>query len=116
MVFLLFAVQLLFGLYARTTITAIGSDVAAEAATAVARGAHPADYAGVVRDRLGSYGDDADISVRLDDTDGDGVADTVAVTIDAALPTLLPSQWLPVGSGRVERTMNARIETFQATP
>lgn len=116
MVFLLFAVQLLFGLYARTTITAIGSDVASDAATGVARGADPASYADVVRERLGRYGDNADVSVRLDDTDGDGVADTVAVTIEASLPTLLPSQWLPDGAGRVERTMRARIETFQAAP
>lgn len=116
MVFLLFAVQILFGLYARTTVTAIGSDVAAEAAVGIAGGTDPAAYTAAVVDRLGRYGDDADVSIRVDDTDGDGVVDTVAVTIDAALPTLLPSQWIPAGAGRVERTMRARIETAQDTP
>lgn len=112
MIFLLFAVQLLFGLYARTTVAAIGSDVASEAAVGVARGTDPGTYVAEVHSRLGRYGDDATVAVNLADTDGDGTDDTVAVTIDAALPTLLPSQWMPEGIGRVERTMRARIETF----
>lgn len=116
LIFLLFTVQVLFGLYARTTVTAVASDLAQRAAN---EGdgldeARFAAYADEARRRLGHYGDDADFAFALTDADGDGRADTVAVTVDAALPILLPVRWSGYSPADFRRTMRARLEVFQA--
>lgn len=112
MIFLLFTVQLLFGLYARTTITAIGADIASEAAVGIPRGAEAGAFEAEAISRLGRYGDHAAVAVALTDADGDGTADTVAVTIEADLPNLLPDRWVPGDGDTVSRTMRARLEQF----
>jgi hypothetical protein len=116
MVFLLFTVQLLFGLYARTTVGAAAADVARRAAgegrqagDATRLAAHEAD----LRRRLGSYGDDSTVEVRLIDVDSDGVEDTVTVTVVADLPNLLPERWTPAGPGTFTRTARSRLEVVQ---
>lgn len=115
LVFLLFTVQVLFGLYARTTVAAVASDVAHRAAVdPEVTDAHVRDRFGIeASDRLGRYGDDAVVAVDLTDADGDGSPDTVTVTIDADLPVLLPTTWVGYSPTRFRRAASARLETFQ---
>ena len=116
LIFLLFTVQVLFGLHARTTVTAVASDLAQRAAnegTGLDQARFDA-YAEEARRRLGGYGDDTDFAFALADADGDGRDDTVAVTVDAALPILLPVRWSGYSPTEFSRTMRARLEVFQA--
>src|SRR5690606_35831396 len=74
LVFLLFltmAVQLLYGLYAASTVTAVANDAAQRAAEA---GAPPvAQVEADARALLGRIGDTATFEWSLDDADGDGL-------------------------------------------
>ena len=119
MIFLLFAVQLLFGLYARTTVTAVAADLAQRAANE-GPGAFQADrltfYEDEARRRLGRYADDTAFEFSMDDVDADGVDDTVAVRVVADLPTLLPKKLVPTSPTHFTRTMRSRLETFQERP
>ena len=72
-----------------------------------------AEYEQEARRRLGRYGDDAEFHVDLLDADDDGTDDTVAVTVDAALPVLLPVRWSGYSPTEFRRTMRARLEVFQ---
>lgn len=119
LIFLLFTVQLLFGLYVRTTVTAVATDLAQQAANEGPASVEPGRvdfYEDEARRRLGGYADDASFQFTLIDTDADGRDDTVAVHIDAALPTLLPARWIPGSPTSFERTMRSRIEEFQPDP
>lgn len=119
LVFLLFTVQLLFGLYVRTTVTAVATDLAQQAANEGPGALDPsrrAFYEDEARRRLGDYADDASFEFALIDVDRDGRDDTVAVHVDAALPTLLPARWIPGSPTTFERTMRARLEEFQPEP
>lgn len=118
LVFLLFAVQLLFGLYVRTTVTAVATDLAQRAASEGAHAMDPArlaDYRREAAERLGRYGDRATFEFRLVDVDADGTDDTVAVDVRADLPTLLPARLVPGSPASFARTMRARLEVFQET-
>ncbi len=119
MIFLLFAVQIIFGLYTRTTVTAVASDLAARVATE-GPGAFTDDrlafYQAEADRRLGSYADDATFEFTLIDVDADGIDDTVSVRVEADLPTLLPSRLVPTSPTSFTRTMRARLETFQESP
>jgi hypothetical protein len=115
LIFLLFTVQVLFGLYTRTTVTAVAADLAQRAAnegTALTEARFDA-YAEEARRRLGDYGDDAEFRFALVDADTDGFDDTVAVTVDASLPILLPVRWSGFSPTEFTRTMRARLEVFQ---
>lgn len=117
LVFLLFAAQMLFGLYARTTVTAVAADLAQRAADDGAPGPVEIEqYRIDARERLGRYGDQTSFTFSTIDADGDGADDTVAVRVDAALPTLLPLRWAPASPTHFTRTVRARIETFQVMP
>lgn len=118
LILLLFTVQVLFGLYARTTVTAVAADLAQDAANEGAdlTAARMAAYAAEGRRRLGGYGDDAEFRFALVDADGDGAEDTVAVTVDASLPILLPVRWSGYSPTDFSRTMRARLEVFQEEP
>jgi hypothetical protein len=119
MIFLLFAVQLLFGLYTRTTVTAVATDLAQRAANEGPDALGPervSFYRSEARRRLGSYADSAVFDFRLIDIDADGVDDTVAVRVEADLPTLLPTRLVPTSPTRFTRTMRARLENFQEGP
>jgi hypothetical protein len=118
LIFLLFTVQVLFGLYTRTTVTAVASDLAQRAANegAALDEARFAAYADEARRRLGEYGDDTEFRFAFVDSDGDGADDTVAVTVDASLPILLPVRWSGYSPTDFTRTMRARIEVFQEEP
>ncbi len=119
LIFLLFTVQLLFGLYVRTTVTAVATDLAQQAANEGRASFEPqrmAFYEAEARRRLGDYADDATFDFRLVDVDSDGRDDTVTVRVEAALPTLLPARWIPGSPTSFERTMRARLEEFQRGP
>jgi Flp pilus assembly protein TadG len=110
--FLMFAVQLLFGLYASTVVTAVANDAARRAATAGAP-----DRAVIVDDArrgLGRVGDTATFRWSDADQDGDGVADTVVLTVVAHPPRFVPpSIGGLVGLDRIERTVRVRAEGFR---
>ena len=119
LIFLLFTVQLLFGLYVRTTVTAVATDLAQQAANEGPASVGPERvgfYEDEARRRLGDYADDATFEFTLIDADSDGRDDTVAVHVDAALPTLLPARWVPGSPTSFQRTMRARLEEFQPDP
>lgn len=115
LILLLFTVQVLFGLYARTTVTAVAADLAQDAANDGhdLTDARMAAYAEEGRRRLGGYGDDAEFRLAVVDADGDLVDDTVAVTVEASLPILLPVRWSGYSPTSFTRTMRARLEVFQ---
>lgn len=115
LIFLLFAVQVLFGLYARTTSTAVAADLAQRAAQdgAALSEERLARYAAEGRERLGGYGDGTEFTFSIIDTDTDGIRDTVAVRVDAELPVLLPMRWSGYSPTSFTRTMRARLEVFQ---
>jgi hypothetical protein len=118
LIFLLFTVQVLFGLYARTTVTAVAADLAQRAANEgpALDGDRVRAYEEEGRRRLGRYGNDAEFRFALVDADADGVDDTVAVTVDASLPILLPVRWSGASPTDFTRTMRARLEVFQEAP
>ena len=112
---LFLAVQLLFGLYARTTVTAVASDTVRRAANSgttspAALGVFAADG----RARLGEYADDVEFSLRVVDDDGRPGPDSVELVVDAKLPTFLPAP-LSAGGGRFSAVHRARIEQFQGS-
>lgn len=115
LILLLFTVQVLFGLYARTTVTAVAADLAQDAANEghELTDARMAAYAEEGRRRLGGYGEDAEFRFAVVDADGDLVDDTVAVTVEASLPILLPVRWSGYSPTSFSRTMRARLEVFQ---
>ncbi|WP_436792676.1 hypothetical protein [Actinospongicola halichondriae] len=119
LIFLLFTVQLLFGLYVRTTVTAVATDLAQQAANEGPGALSPerrAYYEDEAHRRLGDYADDATFDFLLVDVDADGQDDTVAVHVEASLPTLLPARWIPGSPTSFERTMRARLEELQIDP
>lgn len=106
--FLLLAVQLLFALYASSTITAVTHDAAQRAAL---EGSSLAVIESEARAGLGRVGQDATFEWSTDDHDGDGTADTIVLRVRAQPPRFLPrSIGEGVGLGIVERTARARIE------
>jgi hypothetical protein len=109
LVFLLFAVQLLFGLYASSTVTAVAHDAAVRAASASAPPLERIE--GDARRSLGEVGAAAQFRWDLDDSDGDGLDDTVVLEVVAAPPRVLPSSISgAVGWDDIRRTVRVRIE------
>ena len=109
LLFLTFAVQLLFGLYAATTVTAVANDAARRAAAdgAPDRGAITSE----ARRALGRVGETASFEWGDVDADGDGAVDTVVLTIVASPPRFVPpSIGGQVGLDEIRRTAHARIE------
>lgn len=112
LVFLLFAVQLLFGLYASSTVTAVANDAVQRAASA---GAPPLGLIeSEARSSLGRVGDDAEFTWSREDRDGDGVDDTVVLRVIAEPPRLVPTSiGSTAGFGAIRRTVRARLEVFR---
>lgn len=112
LMFLLFSVQLLFGLYASSTVTAVANDAAQRAA---AKGAPPlAVIEAEARASLGRVGDDAEFAWSTDDADRDGEDDTVVLVVVAVPPRFVPSSiGGSVGFGEVRRIVRVRLEAFQ---
>lgn len=112
LVFLLFSVQLLFGLYASSTVTAVTNDAAHRAA---ARGAPPQEVIEAdARRNLGAVGDEAEFRWSEEDVDGDGVTDTIVLLVVAEPPRFIPpSIGGAIGLDEVRRTVRVRLEEFQ---
>jgi hypothetical protein len=109
LLFLVFAVQLLFSLYASSTVTAVAHDAAARAASDPAPDLDR--IAAEARAHLGRMGEDADLRWQTEDADRDGEADTVTLRIVVVPPRLVPrSIGEGVGLGTVDRTARVRIE------
>jgi len=113
LMFMLFAVQLLFGLYASSTVTAVANDAAQRAA---AEGAPSIDVIETeARANLGKVGDGAEFAWSAEDTDGDGADDTIVLEVVAVPPRFVPrSMGQAVGFGEIRRTVRARMEAFRA--
>jgi hypothetical protein len=113
LVFMLFAVQLLFGLYSSSTVTAVANDAAQRAA---AGNAPPIEVIEAdARANLGEVGDDAVFTWSTDDADRDGEDDTVVLTVVARPPRFVPtSMGDAVGFGEVRRTVRVRIEGLRS--
>ncbi|MGH9275057.1 MAG: hypothetical protein ACRDZU_10455 [Acidimicrobiales bacterium] len=112
LVFLLGAVQLLFSLYASSTVTAVANDAAHRAA------ANDAPPVGMIeadaRASLGAIGGTATFVWQVDDTDGDGSDDTVVLRVTAAPPRFVPpSIGDGLGFGVIDRTVRVRVEEPQ---
>jgi hypothetical protein len=108
-VFLLFAVQLLFGLYAATTVTAVANDAAQRAAAFAAPPLQIIE--GDARANLGQVGDEAEFTWAMADSDGDGESDTVVLRVVARPPRLVPASiGSSVGIGDIDRTVRVRLE------
>lgn len=109
LIFLMFAVQLLFGLYASSTVTAVANDAVQRAATSDAPPLEVIEAE--ARANLGQVGDRATFRWDTDDADLDGAVDTVILEVVATPPRLVPtSVGSAAGFGEVRRTVRARIE------
>jgi hypothetical protein len=107
--FLLFAVQLLFGLYASSTVNAVANDAATRAASA---GAPALDrIESEARESLGEIGSSATFDWTAEDSDGDGFDDTVVLEVVADPPRFIPpSIGGAIGLDEIRRTVRVRRE------
>jgi hypothetical protein len=116
LLFLLLAVQVLVGLYARSTIQATLHDAASRAAAGGA-GTDPAELASLsaqAEASLGAMGDRTDIHLRLVDDDGDGAGDVVAGEAVAVPPRFVPrSVGGMLGFEQVRASVRVRVERFR---
>lgn len=105
---LLFAVQVLYNLYATSVVTSVAFDAArrvaaAEAGVTAAMG--PAET--TARQALGGYGDRVSFEWSLD-------GDVVALRVQGQNPNfLLPAQAGPLAFGDIDRTVRVRVEQFR---
>jgi hypothetical protein len=112
LIFLVGTVQLLFSLYASSTVTAVANDAAQRAAAA---GAPPLSVIEAdARATLGRVGDEASFTWSRDDADGDGADDTVVLRVIARPPRFVPpSIGDGIGLGAIDRTIRVRLEELQ---
>ena len=109
LVFLLFAVQLLFALYASSTVTAVANDAASRAASADAPPL--AIIEADARGSLGEVGTTATFEWDLEDADDDGALDTVVLEVVTRPPRFIPpSIGGSIGLDEVRRTVRVRTE------
>ena len=109
LVFLLFAVQLLFGLYSSSTVTAVANDAATRAASADSPPL--AVIEAEARASLGQVGETATFEWDVDDADGDGTSDTVVLAVTARPPRFIPpSIGGSIGLDEVRRVVRVRTE------
>ena len=110
LLFLLLAVQVLFGLYATSTLRATVHDAASRAAA----GDGDADLDRLAADAeasLGRMGERTDVSLRLVDADGDGIGDVVVGDAVAVPPRFVPpSVGGMVGFETIEASVRVRVE------
>jgi hypothetical protein len=112
LMFLLFAVQLLFGLYATSTLNAVANDAAVRAASADAPPL--AVIEAEARQSLGDVGSSATFVWSTDDADGDGEGDTVVLEVVARPPRFIPSSiGGAIGLDEIHRTVRVRTEQLQ---
>lgn len=109
LVFLTFAVQLLFGLYATSMVTAVAADATQRAAST--DGAPLEVIEADARASLGRVGDTATFQWSREDTDADGIDDTIVLAVTIDPPRFVPaSLGDATGFGQIQRTARARVE------
>ena len=109
--FLLLAVQVLYGLYATSTVRGVLNDAASRAANGVASEAELARLADDAERSLGQMGDRTTILLRLVDDDADGVPDVVAGSAVANPPRFVPPPFGGVaGLDDIDVAVRVRIE------
>ncbi len=112
LVFLLFAVQLLFGLYASSTVNAVTNDAAVRAASADAPPLEVIEAQ--ARESLGEVGAAASFTWGSDDVDRDGRPDTIVLEVVAHPPRFIPrSVGGAIGLDEIRRTVRVRVEEVQ---
>jgi hypothetical protein len=109
---MIFAAQLLLGLYATSTVRAVLHDAASRAADD--GGASPAELVALARQAeasLGEMGRRTQIDLQLEDVDGDGLADVVVGHATATPPRLVPrSIGGMVGFEHIHAGVRVRVE------
>ncbi len=111
LLFLLLAVQVLYGLYATSIVRGVLNDAASRAANGVATEAELARLADDAERSLGPMGDRTTILLRLVDDDADGVPDVVAGSAVADPPRFVPPPLgRMAGLGDIDVAVRVRIE------
>ncbi|MDP9389553.1 MAG: hypothetical protein M3Q48_16965 [Actinomycetota bacterium] len=113
---LLFAVQVLVGLYATSVVTAATYDAAKSVAGAdlAATPLAQADAERTAQAQLGDYGRRVTFEWGKVDEDGDGLPDAVLLRARAPRPSFLPQSLLGgVGLGDIQRTVRVRLERLR---
>jgi hypothetical protein len=114
LVFLLLAVQVLYGLYATTTVRGALNDAASRAANGVAGESDLARLADDAERSLGPMGERTTILLRLEDDDADGVPDVVVGSALANPPRFVPPPLGGVaGLDDIDLSVRVRIERFR---
>jgi Flp pilus assembly protein TadG len=114
LVFLMLAVQVLYGLYATSTVRGALNDAASRAANGVAGEAELARLADDAERSLGPMGGRTTIQLRLEDDDADGVPDVVVGSAFADPPRFVPPQLRGVaGLDEIDVSVRVRIERFR---
>ncbi|MGI9032390.1 MAG: hypothetical protein ACR2HY_01630 [Acidimicrobiales bacterium] len=107
LVLLLFAVQVLFNLYATSVVTSVSYDAARRVATASGDPGTAATAEADARQSLGRYASRVSFQWAID-------ADTVVLRVRANNPSiLLPAVAGPVAFGDIDRTVRVRVERFR---
>jgi hypothetical protein len=114
LLFLLLAVQVLYGLYAASTVRGALNDAATRAANGVATEAELARLADDAERSLGPMGDRTTIVLRLVDDDADGEPDVVDGSAVADPPRFVPPPFGGVaGLDDIDVAVRVRIERFR---
>jgi hypothetical protein len=114
LVFLLLAVQVLYGLYATSTVRGALNDAASRAANGAAGEAELARMADDAERSLGPMGGRTTILLRLEDDDADGVPDVVVGSALADPPRFVPSPLSGIGGlDDIDVSVRVRIERFR---
>jgi hypothetical protein len=114
LVFLLLAVQVLYGLYATSTVRGALNDAASRAANGVAGEAELARLADDAERSLGPMGGRTTILLRLEDDDADGVPDVVVGSALADPPRFVPPGLSGIaGLDDIDVSVRVRIERFR---
>ena len=114
LVFLLLAVQVLYGLYATSTVRGALNDAASRAANGLAGEAELARLADDAERSLGPMGGRTTILLRLVDDDADGVPDVVVGSALADPPRFVPPGLSGIaGLDDIDVSVRVRIERFR---
>ncbi len=114
LVFLLLAVQVLYGLYATSTVRGALNDAASRAANGAAGDADLARLADDAERSLGPMGRRTTILLRFEDDDADGVPDVVVGSALADPPRFVPPPLSGVaGLDDIDVSVRVRIERFR---
>jgi hypothetical protein len=112
--FLLLAVQVLYGLYATSTVRGTLNDAASRAANGVSGEVTLARIADDAERSLGRMGDRTTIELRLVDDDADGAPDVVAGSAAADPPGFVPPVFAgALGLDEIAVSVRVRIERFR---